>query len=490
VTQRKDVLIVGGGASGVLMACHLLKEPSAPLRVTLIERRADVGLGIAYGTANRNHLLNVRASNMSAFPDDPDHFWRWLVKSGAWKERPCPDPFCFVPRPVYGKYIAHLIGTHLNERPQRLRILQGECVAITETASGVEISLADGARVHGEVAVLATGNEVPPVQQSDIYVSPWSAACEEDIGRDDTVLILGTGLTMVDHVLTLIHAGHCGRIVAMSRRGLLPQAHRRVDPWPIRPHEIPFGRDISVLLHWIRGQVRACEARGGNWRSVVDGLRPYIQNLWQRLPQHSRARFLEHGRAWWDVHRHRMAPEVEDRIAALMTAGRLRVVAGKVETVEPLADGAQVRFRRRGAANSEVLDVNRIIECRGVDHNPKRTRNPVLRNLLDQGLARPDPLNVGLEVSETCALLNAIGRPSRRLYAIGPLTRSAFWEIMAVPDIRTQCADLASRIIGDAAADPAPASRLSLAMGLPGDRTRHAAASPRNWRGPIIGMRD
>lgn len=276
--QMTHVLIVGGGASGVLMACHLLKDPFSPVRVTLFEKRADVGLGIAFGTANHNHLLNVRASNMSAYPEDPDHFWRWLVARGDTDRLPCPDRFCFVPRPVYGRYIAGLLEILVSERPGRLRIVQGECVAFHEAPRGVDISLADGSRHEGDLAVLAAGNEIAISNQSDLYADPWSKTCETGIAADDTVLILGTGLTMIDHVLTLVHSGHRGRIIAMSRRGLLPRAHRHVETWPITRYEIPFGKDVPTLLRWIRHLVQTCEERGGDWRSVIDGLRPYTQN--------------------------------------------------------------------------------------------------------------------------------------------------------------------------------------------------------------------
>lgn len=442
-----NVLIVGGGASGVLLACHLLKDPDAPVRVTLFERRADVGLGIAYGTANRNHLLNVRASNMSAYPDDPDHFWRWMVSSGAADRIPCPDRFCFVPRPVYGRYIAGLLETHLSERQGRLRLVQGECEAYRETPSGVEISLANGARYQGDIAVLATGNEIPLTSDSDLYAHPWSAAYEQEIGADDSVLILGTGLTMIDHVLTLVHSGHRGRILAISRRGLLPHAHRHIEPWSIARYEIPFGKDCATLLHWVRRAVRLCEQGGGDWRSVIDGLRPYTQELWRRLPQRSRARFLRHARAWWDVHRHRMAPEVEARISALIASERLTVIPGRLLAVEAIENGARVSLRRRGSDKTDTMVVQKLIECRGIDNDPTRTRNPIIRTLIGEGAGRPDPLHIGLEVNDECAVVDLLGKPSKRLFAIGPITRPAFWEIIAVPDIRIQCFELAARFL-------------------------------------------
>jgi uncharacterized NAD(P)/FAD-binding protein YdhS len=128
------------------------------------------------------------------------------------------------------------------------------------------------------------------------------------------VLILGTGLTMADYVLSLLRDDHRGPIIAMSRLGLLAKSHRRVPPMRIENTEIPFGASISQLLRWFRGRVRAHVAEGGDWRSAIDGLRPYTQRLWRDLPLASKRRFLEHARAWWDVHRHRMAPEAEARI--------------------------------------------------------------------------------------------------------------------------------------------------------------------------------
>lgn len=454
----RRVIIVGGGASGVLLACHLLRDPAADLRVTLIERRADVGRGIAYATANREHLLNVRAANMSAFADEPDHFWRWLISSGAADDIACSDPFCFVPRRLYGSYIANLIAPlcEQGERPARLHVVRGEGVAISDTRSGVAVMLADGSSHVGHVAVLATGHEVPAATQDACYAEPWTAPAEAGIPRNGTVLILGTGLTMVDYVLALVDQGHAGRIVAMSRRGLLPQVHRRIEPMRFDAADLPYGTDIAYLLRWFRRIVKWNAERGGDWRSVVDGIRPFTQTIWKNLPLTARHRFLEHLRAWWDIHRHRMAPEVDVRLKALIATRRLDVVAAKLVAVEPHGQGASAHYRRRGEAVIETLEVARIVECKGIVTNPQDTANPVLRSLLDQGLARVDPLRIGIEVTGDCAVVDRFGKPSTRLFAVGPLTRAAFWEIVAVPDIRVQCAELARRIVGRAVVEPIP----------------------------------
>lgn len=434
----------------MLLACHLLRGSGSDLNVTLIEKRPDVGRGIAYYTANPDHLLNVRAANMSAFPDQPDHFWRWLCArqdDGEVPWQPCDDPFCFAPRRIYGDYIASLIVPLLSdtETPGGLRIIHAECVSIDQDGRGVAIMLADGSCHRGDFAVLATGHEAG-ARCTGCYADPWTRPADAGVERNARILILGTGLTMVDYVLSLVLEGHKGPIVALSRRGLLPRAHRRVQPLAIDQVDVPFGTDMTGLLRWLRKRVDEHTAEGGDWRSVVDGIRPFTQQIWQRLSISARRRFLEHARAWWDVHRHRMAPEVERRINEAIASGLLTITAAKLCAIDANDTGALVGYRRRGADVIETIQVDRIVDCRGVGATPLKVVNPALCSLLERGFARLDPLHIGLDVTADCELLDRFGAASERLFAVGPLTRSAFWEIVAVPDIRHQCVSLAKRL--------------------------------------------
>jgi uncharacterized NAD(P)/FAD-binding protein YdhS len=451
---RRHAIIIGGGASGVLFAYHLLRLGRAAFRVTLIEQRPEIGRGLAYHTGNPDHLLNVRAANMSARPEEPDHFWRWLSAHDANR---CADRYCFVPRRVYGDYVASLIRPLVSrgDEADGLRILNSECVSVSENAAGVVAELANGARLAGDVAILATGHDSRKIPAA-CYADPWAPPSAAEITKDDAVLILGTGLTMVDYVLSLIREGHSGPIIALSRRGLLPKAHRRVPPLRIHEAEVPFGASSAQLLRWLRHRVDVHRAQGGNWRSVVDGIRPFTQRLWRELPTYSKRRFLEHARAWWDVHRHRMAPEVEARITEAIAGRRLSLMAAKIVEISPNSSGARVRYRRRGQAQIDSLDVGAIVDCTGIVKDPGTTGNPAVRGLFDQGLARVDPLQIGVEVTPDCAIVGRNGLPSSRLYAIGPLTRAAFWEIIAIPDIRNQCAELAARLIQTSATALAP----------------------------------
>jgi uncharacterized NAD(P)/FAD-binding protein YdhS len=460
----RHVIIIGGGASGVLLSYQLLQNRESAFRVTLIERRAEIGRGPAYHTSNPDHVLNVRAANMSALPDDPGHFWRWLSNRA---EGPlCPDPYCFVPRRAYGDYLASLTAplTSAESGPPRLTIVHGQCVDLDEGPSSVAVTLADGSRHVGDVAVLATGNE-SPIARFPCDADPWAPLSAAD--KDATVLILGTGLTMIDYVLSLLRNGHRGQIIAMSRRGLLAKAHRRTDPIRIDEGDVPYGASAKHLLRWLRGRINAHIKKGGDWRSVIDAIRPYTQRLWQDLPLTSKRRFLEHARAWWDVHRHRMAPEVEMRLAEALSAGRLSLVAAKIAGIEPNAAGALVTYRRRGRHEIAELQVGMVVDCTGIVKDPRANGNPVIARLFEQGLVRTDALNIGIDVADDCAVINRNGIASRRLFAVGPLTRAAFWEIVAIPDIRNQCAELATRLaaICDPIIEQAPSEDTSSAAG-------------------------
>jgi len=247
-------------------------------------------------------------------------------------------------------------------------------------------------------------------------------------------------------VLSLLREGHRGPIVAMSRRGLMAKAHRRTAPIALQEDDVPFGASAATLLRWLRRRIATHRADGGDWRSVLDAIRPFSQRLWRELPPASQRSFLEHARAWWDVHRHRMAPEVEARITQAIGDGQLTVTAAKLLGTEGGAHGARVRYRRRGRAEIGSLEVGAIVDCTGIVRDPRATTNPAVRSLFDQGLARPDRLRIGMEISSDCAVVRADGIASQRLFAIGPLTRAAFWEIIAIPDIRNQCAGLADQL--------------------------------------------
>lgn len=434
----EHVAIVGAGFSGTLQAINLLRHDGP--RVTLIERSGGFARGIAYATPNPAHLLNVRAANMSALPDDPDHFVRWLGARGK------GAPQSFALRHDYGIYLAELLDEVMRAAPGRLALRRDEAVALDD--HGV-LSFAGGERLAADATILALGN-LPPHDppglagaglSADHYIAdPWAGGIVAQPPEVDTVLIVGTGLTMVDVVLSLETAGYQGRIVALSRHGLPPRAHG--DPAMPRSSlaEKPAMHG-SALVRFVRN--RAAQV---GWRAAVDELRPYTQTMWLSAPAAEQKRFLRHLRAWWDVHRHRLSPQVAARIDALRVSGRLEIVAGKIAAAIGRDDGIAVDYRPRNGAGTRRIVAGRVINCTGPQGDVLRTREPLLRGLIAAGRIRPDRHRFGIDVNAQGEAIDASGRADPRLLALGPMTRGAFWEIVAVPDIRVQTWSVARRL--------------------------------------------
>lgn len=438
----RHVAIIGAGFSGTLQAINLLRHEGP--RATLIERARQPGQGIAYGAAQDEHLLNVRAGGMSAIPDDPAHFVNWLDARGV--ENPAGS---FVQRTVYGQYLREMLADAAARSNGRLEVVQGEVVDLDQVDGGTRLHFGDGRQLEADAAVLAVGN-LPPhtpaglvpdlLPPSRYFGNPWDGAIADGLGDDDVVLVIGTGLTMIDVVLTLDARGFRGRIVALSRRGLLPHRHAEVAEWN-RIDERPAANRLSGLLHATRG--RSVQV---GWRAAVDELRPFTQSMWRNASNADRHRFVRHLRPWWDIHRHRLAPQIADSIGALIAAGRLQLHAGKTIAFADHADGVVVTWRPRGHDAPEQMTVQRIVNCIGPLGDLDRTQEPLLRRLVGRGRIRPDSVNLGIDVDSEARTIAADGTSNDDLFALGPMTRGAFWEIVAVPDIRTQTWTLARRL--------------------------------------------
>jgi uncharacterized NAD(P)/FAD-binding protein YdhS len=433
------IVVIGGGASGVLMVLHLLRR-SATARIVLLEKTDLLGCGVAYGTRDPAHLLNTRVSSMSAYADDPDHFLTWLRA----EVDPNACPFSFVSRAVYGQYLAASLATA--EGRDRLTCRRGEAVRVSPAQDGVLVRLADGHVLSADHVVLATGHALPKADPGNGITLPWGQGALPD--PDSDVLLVGTGLTMVDQVLTLLAAGHRGRIEAVSRRGLLPQVHADAGPAMIAESELPLGAPASVLMHWLRARVAVTVAQGGDWRSVVDGLRPHVQRLWQAMDTDARTRFLRHACTWWEVHRHRLPPCSAQRLEKARAEGRLTLRRAAFLGAARSPDGTTlVRLRPTGASGDELRSFDHVVDCPGIRRDPERNAAPVIRQMLRDRLAHVDPLRLGIVVDARARVLRPDGTVLPGIHAIGPVSRSAFWEITAIPDIRVQASWLAGTLL-------------------------------------------
>ncbi|MDQ8029907.1 MAG: FAD/NAD(P)-binding protein [Brevundimonas sp.] len=424
----RNVVIVGGGFSGAMLAARLAESGIAS---TVIDRTGDFGLGVAYSTPFDGHLLNVRANRMTAVEGQPDDFVDWLKAHHP--ER--ADPESFAPRRLYGLYVQDRLKAVDEAHPGRITRITGEAVAI----EGASVRLTDGQVVTGDAVVLATGNPAPKTAADEagsrVISDGWAPGALDRIGETDDVIVVGTGLTMVDMVLWLEARGWRGVAKTLSRRGLTPRGHEARPDTAVPPTEALLRAAPSKRLQ----EARRLSA-SANWRGVMDGLRPITADLWREADTATRARLVRHLRPWWDVHRHRIADSIAAALTALETAGRLTVTAGRVSKIEQDGEGVTLAYKPRSGPAKPPLTARWLIDCTGPGHDP--AKDALTGPLLASGRARLDALKLGLDLDADGHVLAADGTPDPRLLVLGPPARAAFWETIAVPDIRKRIEDV------------------------------------------------
>jgi uncharacterized NAD(P)/FAD-binding protein YdhS len=432
--SKRPVAIIGGGYSGTILAAKLAR---LGVESFLVDGSGRMGRGTAYSTLEPAHLLNVAAHNMSAFADDPDDFAKRFEAAGG-------DRSDYAERRFYGQYLGDILDRAVASG--HVECVRAKALSAERGDAGWTVSLDDGRTLESAGLVLAMGNQAPEplpglADAGPRYIAdPWGEearrAINEAVDEGGDILLIGTGLTMVDTVLSLDSAGFGGNILAVSRRGQMPRSHDKVEPAPVALEEVPKGSVVG-LWRWLRKR----SAQVG-WRAAIDSLRPHSHPLWQSLSLDQQRRFLRHARPYWDVHRHRIAPRVAKRMVQLIAEGRLTVAAGRIVAARDAGSALEIEIRRRGAKAAETKRFAFVINCTGPLHSIGKTRDPLLRALLDSGSIAPDALGIGLEVEDGARVAGA-----ENLWAMGGLTKGLYWEIIAVPDIRHQAAGIAAQIV-------------------------------------------
>lgn len=454
----RTVAIIGGGFSGTMAAVNISRLADGPVRVVLINAGRPTGRGTAYGTRRPEHLLNVVARNMSALPDHPAHFLDWLRSRNEYSDL-TEDVLreTFVPRRVYGDYVRGLLQAYVRPIDRRIpvtvEVIEGEAVDVVAEGERPVVLLARGEPVPADRVLLATGNRPPaplagsegaPFEHPRYCPDPWHEWECRLPGTDGEVVLLGTGLTMVDAFLSLAAFGHTGPVTAVSRHGMLPRSHFRGIEYPdYIPHD---SVSLPTVVRLVREQCRRLEELGQNSAIAVDKLRPHTQKLWQGFSCEEKREFLREHAARWNVARHRIPEPVHGRLTDAISEGRLRIVRAAVTGLAPRGERVAVSLRDHAGRESTITGAL-VVNCTGPHASFSDIDSPLFRNLVRKGLVRPDDLDLGVDVSDDFAVLDSSGEPSDWMFAIGPLLRGTLWETTAVPELRGQAMRVAQTVL-------------------------------------------
>lgn len=450
MSPSRSIAIVGAGCSGALAALHLLRS-QRPARVHLIEPRSVAGPGLAYSTHCLQHLLNVPARCMSISPTAPQDFVEWLKHDSG---SPV-DPDVFAPRASFGRYVSDRLEAARSEaRPSSVLVRHpAEVLDIERGGERAILQLSDGSRFEADAVVLALGNAdprrlpfFPHTGTNPMFCeSAWQPEALTSPDPDSPVVLIGSGLTAVDAFIGLRAKGHRGIIHMISRRGLLAQAHVASKKSCTLAVALK-SHTLRELLRELRNRVARAEQSGSNWRDVIGNLRGATNELWLSLTPRDRERFHRHLKPYWDVHRHRMAPEVAAVVDEARRAGTLHVHAGRIQRIAECPDKLKIEVRLR-SQEAVTLCARRVINCTGCEQDYRRVDSQLLRSLFRKGWLQSNPQGIGVRTAENGAVVDRQGKMLPWLYAIGPMRIGGLLETTAVPEIREQALALAKTLL-------------------------------------------
>ena len=446
-----DIAIIGGGAGGVLTAIHALRLADAGVRIALIEPTARLAQGVAYATTHAEHLLNVPARRMSAFDGKPDDFVDFLVASEGEAAREA-IAVSYAQRRHYGDYLRDRLQHARETATAHFEVLHDRVTSLDDADGVLRLGLESGGSILVRGVAMAVGNNPKPLPARGASGLPrqsvleaWDFDAIKQIPADAEICIAGSGLSMVDTVLSLVANGHRGRVHVLSRHALLPLAHTRHAVADFDAEAL-LGMPLRQRMRVLRAAARDAERQGLPWQAVMESARPLVQKLWLTLSHEDQRRFLRHAVRYWDVHRHRIAPQVHAQLAALQASGQLRMHRGRLQTVAREGERVRVTLMMRDRRTQE-LDVDRIVNATGVEMRAQLMRNPLLSDLLGKGNARPGIHGIGIDTCAEGELVDAQGRNLAGVAVVGSLRIGQLWESIAVPELRGQAENAARRLL-------------------------------------------
>lgn len=453
--HRPSVAIIGGGLTGAAIAYHLATR-AVPANIAVFEPRTEIGRGLAYGTTDPAHRINVPASKMSLLPGDEKHFINWLAANGATADDPdalASDGHQYIRRALFGRYVSAHLQPHLDAG--RINHIRAAVIDIARVSPHRwRITTADGSLHHADLVVLATTHPPPGVPKelresvgddARLIVDATLPGALDAITPTARVVIVGTGLTMADVVASLDQRGHRGPIYAFSRRGLASRGHAS------SPYE-PFGDFTSsatsalALLRAVRETIVLAQRQNIPWQPVIDAVRAQAWSFWPRLPISERKRIVNRLRPFWDVHRFRIAPQLDTLLKRRQAEGTLTLKAASLVAAKASPDSLTLQVRPRAQSILETVKTDHVILTTGPAHDSILSTQPHLASLARQGLIVADPLGLGIACDRQGHARTADGASHGDLFIAGPLARAEFGELMGLPQVTTYAELIAGKV--------------------------------------------
>lgn len=458
MNNRPVIAIIGGGFCGFSVFMQLSLITESEVDIVLIDGGNNFPKGIAYSSYNKKHVLNVPASKMSLFPDDPDNFVNWVKSKPEYSDFVDDElPDLFLPRVIYGHYLEEKFNETLKNLPENIKfdIIKSEATDIIPLGNRAEIVFNDGKKIKADKIVLALGNFIPDnpnikdntfFNSNKYFQNPWAKESTAGLKENDSVLIIGTGLTMVDKVISLRDVGFGGKIYAVSTHGYFPLSHKKRKPYNDILNEIHPPYNLLNIYSIFRKHIRYVLSNGITGEAVVDAIRPKTQEIWMSLSLDDKIKFMSHVRHLWGVARHRLPKGIFLEMKNLMNNGLLEIIGGRLTEVREINGGIYVLLNERKTQKSRELLVSRVINCTGPVTDLNKIKSELIINLLAKGIITPDEMKLGINALPDGTIIHKDNSVSDYLFATGSLLKGILWESTAVPELRTQAKMLAGML--------------------------------------------
>ncbi len=448
------IAIIGAGASGTVTAIQLMQKLQVPATIYLIEKNPETLFrGVAYSSVLPYQPLNVQAGRMSIYNQAPDDFYDWLKAHKQDESETEITRDSFVSRRWFGDY---LVASFEQEKARSqwvtVEIVISSCnnLDFDFNSSQYKLELSNGNNLSTQYVVFACGNEQPgaviepaaTAQLDGRYVeNPWLSDTLKQIQAEEDVLVIGNGLTMVDHVVSLMKQQHKGKIYTISRNGYLPLQHDDIQHFTFEvSHEPTKSEEILSLL---KQNIAKATLLKVSWQNVMDAMRPHTSRFWKGLSLTQKDLFLKKLRTYWEIHRHRMPQASANALQQLQQSGQLEVLAGSYISVTKNGNTIDFTYQNKAKKHRQSVMVHRILNCTGPSTDYLKTDNILFKNLLAKEWMKQDALKLGIETGFRGEVIKRSGVILQNTFTIGPVRRATEWETTAIREIRTQAENVA-----------------------------------------------